>query len=113
MKPYELIETTGWTQGCSARDALGNNVCTDDTSAVAFCAYGSVCRAALIANPMDPADIEEAVGALNSSAQVALGGSLFTPVAWYNDKPGRTKEEVLAFMRDTAAKLRAAEAVVV
>ena len=111
-----LIETGGWSQGCNARDADGEMTMLDPgpdgSQPVAFCAHGALCMIAQKVTPkvgdsayFAPNNIEgRAFDALNRASPAGA-------IVAFNDTPGRTKEEVIALMRDTASKLRTAEVV--
>ena len=84
----DLIERTGWTQAVDARDANGGEVDIDSPRAVCFCMGAALFSASK--GPLPPESCR-----------------LFEqPVHTWNDAPGRTKAEVLAALRDGAAKWR-------
>lgn len=118
MKPFELIEgaaslieRTGWTQGRLACDANGNRLGVPgferDPPAACYCAYGALCRVSwdsrkpVINDDLLSKTFDVAIDALNAACGYSIAG--------FNDTHGRTKEEVLALMRETAAKLREEE----
>jgi hypothetical protein len=83
----------GWTQGTFARDATGANVPWGSPSATCFCAEGSIYRTAKFGS--------NAVPAL-AAFQDFLGVLIWR----WNDASRRTQSEVVAKLREAAAKAR-------
>lgn len=95
-KAATLVETSGWCQGAGARTEHGRAVWPDNPDAQCFCMLGAIQRASKFwLWPGGHGPRREAVLA----AQKAIGGS---PIAWWNDHPGRTKEEVAAKLLEAA-----------
>lgn len=98
MKPSEYIEK-GWCQGCFAIDSEGKHVLPDNPSAVAWCLIGATARSV-------------ADGTLSSEEEVEIYRAIFMSgisrcqgfIEW-NDAPGRTKEEVLALLKEVERKV--------
>lgn len=121
MKSFELIdaaatliETSGWAQKHNAQDARGCMTAIHprpgESQPVAFCVYGALCKVAQKAPPEtgDCFTLDSGGGrAFDALSLASPTGSIIR----FNDTPGRTKEEVIALMRDTASKLRTAEVV--
>lgn len=88
----ELIER-GWTQNTRARDAEGDPTHADSADAVMFCVEGACVRAAFETG-IDGWAIEDRL-------ETALGKRGFNAsIARWNDRPDRTKEEVLTLMEE-------------
>lgn len=87
MKPSELLRQKGWCQEHAAIDRDGRPVNVQNSSAVAFCAWGAItaCK-----GHCDP-DQDDAICELYSD--------LGSVVVW-NDKPERTAEEVIAKLEE-------------
>lgn len=87
MKPSELLRQKGWCQGQSALSQEGIVVDATDPRAVRFCAFGA---------------IEKSLGAVNTDDERV--GSLYADIAGslvdWNDKKGRTAEEVIAKLEE-------------
>ena len=87
----DLIERTGWTQGCSARDENDKKCGEEDPKAVCYCVYGAIAKSSQTLKYSKslklPFDI------LRDSAGITGG-----IISW-NDHPDRTKEEVIAALR--------------
>lgn len=93
----DRIERPGaWTQGAYARDAGGDSVEANSTSATCWCADGAL--------NVETGDYDIL---LYASALSALGGSvpLNCVVAW-NDRPTQTAANVAATMRKAAQAVR-------
>lgn len=106
MKAYEVIEKFGWTQGEEARDDAGNRVVYYSPNATCFCIQGAIRKS------VDPDGTKSSFdehGRLfreaNDKVQAVLDKryedniDLGTTWAW-NDHRGRTKEEVIAILRE-------------
>jgi len=90
----DLIEPEGaWTQREDARSKNGRYVEPLSRDAVSFCMWGAIERAAGLTSPMVALNV---VGGL-----VPLG-----LIAGFNDAPERTQPEVVAKLREAAAKAR-------
>lgn len=98
MKAYEVLENYGWVQGTEARDRDGNDVPPLDDQAVCFCLQGAIRRSTGGDNEFEKFRIS------NEKVQTVLNGKLGPAVpgtTWeWNDTPGRTKEEVIAVLRE-------------
>jgi hypothetical protein len=92
MKPSELLKKKGWCQGRSALDVDGNLVNPRSKKAVKFCIIGAV--EACIRVGID--SWEDYDGAFDKVRRVLRVWSL----AEWNDKPGRTKEEVIKVLKE-------------
>jgi hypothetical protein len=91
----DRLERMGWCQGSFAQDKNDQSVPPDDEEACSFCAVGAM----------------RAVGqnVLIGRAIHALSLAASRTITRWNDDPGRTKDEVIALMRRTAAKLEAGQ----
>ena len=110
VRAKELLLEKGWCQGSRALDAEGESVRAVDSRAASFCLIGAIARARydvayesgvnavgswwLTAEP-----IESYVSTLGSWSIGSSG------LAQFNDKPGRTKEEVIAVLDAVIAGL--------
>ena len=89
----DLIERTGWTQGSPAADEQGYPVRSHSAAACRFCVAEAI-RRACPGYPNDNLDI---------AAMNLLERHLSTlDIPAWNDAPGRTKEEVVAALREAA-----------
>lgn len=110
-KAADLIEPEGaWTQGAQARNKRGQRVADSAKNAVCFCASGAIWRAARKAGV---AGLSSSGGSIINDAHVALstvinGRSLSARIPDWNDAPERTQAEVVAALRQAAAKAREA-----
>lgn len=98
LQAIRNVVARGWTQGCAARDANGNAVGSLSPDAVKWCLAGARSRAW--------EDNARREGPVNLSEYLLPGSGGY--VNW-NDAPGRTQEEVLAFL-DEAIKIEQARA---
>ena len=98
----DLLEKPGaWTQGALALGAEGEHVNVDSSSAVCFCVVGAIRRASgYERTPEKTIPVREALCAL-----LGLANDGVALVAW-NDNPKRTPAEVVAALRQAAAKAR-------
>lgn len=87
MKAWELLETSGWCQGAEARSFGGKAVSAEANVAASFCLVGAVIHTygERAARPI--------IVKLWSVVRT------FSPAEW-NDDPSRTKEEVVALLRE-------------
>lgn len=94
----DLIEPEGaWTQGCSARDAQGNQTSATRKQAVCWCAAGAIWH--------EVGDHSSfTADAATDELEQTLGGMI--PVGTWNDAPDRTQAEVVAKLREAAEKAR-------
>lgn len=96
-----LYVSTGWTQGALARDAEGRRVEPWDTRAVAWCLMGALEVGVLETAGPYLLLLDWAIGAvrdhLPSDDQLLEEGGVYALRAW-NDKPGRTREDVLRLL---------------
>lgn len=92
----DLIEPVGaWTTGQYARNSEGRHVSPRSPRATCWCAYGAIAK------------IEGRVAPSFERAE-PLVAELGSVIHW-NDAPGRTQAEVVAKLREVAAKLDAEE----
>lgn len=89
----EILETRGWCQHYMAVDSNGNPVCFDDERASAFCMNAAIILA--------EHELESGFEECNEGYRVRCA-HLHEGSVWYNDAPGRTKEEVIAKLRELA-----------
>jgi hypothetical protein len=95
-KAASLIEPEGaWTQFTSARDASGEWVDADSAGAVCFCTVGAIHR--VVGHNFSAA----------TPAFYAFEDLILCDTARWNDHPSRTQSEVVAKLREAAAKARA------
>src|SRR4051812_47041533 len=101
MKAYELLSKPGaWTQGAGAKVRDDNDDLVDaesiyDPRACAWCAWG-----ALKMCYRNPSDYVRASETLQRKIQPGYGGSVVGDIAWWNDAPNRTQEEVVATLKE-------------
>jgi hypothetical protein len=97
VTPLQVLKTArkliakkeGWTKGTCARNRSGVPVDWDESSAVSFCAYGAIYRAAI---PLDSAGDR-----VHLKAEDFLKKVIQRPtIQFWNDEWERTKKEVLA-----------------
>jgi hypothetical protein len=96
----DLILQKGWTQEVHARDESGDSDFVTADSAVCFCALGAI-SAAYGSDPSDETGVD---------AQFHLRKVLpaYASIPDWNDDPVRTKDEVVAKLREAAALTRGA-----
>jgi len=83
-----LLEERGWTQGVYAR--VGDRPCHPwADNPTSFCSAGAVMAASQCV-------AQDGYSHLAEKAVIALQGAIGGTVAFFNDAPGRTKDEVLA-----------------
>jgi len=92
----KLIETKGWTQGSYARDANGEAVSILDKNAECFCIIGALSHESL------GYDFNIRCKAYQFAANIICNKCLPT----WNDTHGRTKEEVITFLKSAAELAR-------
>ena len=90
----DLLEEFGWCQGGTAFDANGVLTYALAKNAVSFCAGGAIIRASVD------------LGLVGNGSWDLVPRSLSGIPSW-NDDPGRTKTEVVARLREAAARARA------
>ncbi len=93
LKRAKALIERGWTQHTRARDAAGDPTHADSADAVMFCVDGACVRVAF----------ETGIDgwAIADRLETALGKRGFNAsIARWNDRPDRTKEEVLALMEE-------------
>jgi hypothetical protein len=83
MKAWELLEEKDWCQGDYARNAFGHGVEVNDPRACSFCAVGLLVATGTC--DLNYPKLKEHLG--------------MRVVDW-NDDPERTKEEVLAVLKE-------------
>lgn len=107
LKAARLLESKGWTQGDSARDAQGHSVGTNSPDATCFCATGAIHHALADLKRMSPSPVpydalnEGYIAAIRTATWAIKGDDrnpkvyeVRTVPAW-NDEDERTKEEVI------------------
>jgi hypothetical protein len=95
-KAADLIEPEGaWLQGQYAKDDRGNFAAPEASYAVCWCAVGALQRASRL-------DLNGYFGAADT-----LADHVQSHVVVWNDAPERTQTEVVAKLREAAAKARA------
>jgi hypothetical protein len=85
----KIARPGGWTRGCSARDIAGRSVLTTDPDARSWCAVGAIMGAAR-ENGSDWQD------AFNQIHRLAVTDNPSLTVTGWNDRSGRTQDEVVA-----------------
>lgn len=102
MKAWEIIEQNGWCQRSAAKDSRGLNVDLRSEEAVCFCAVGAILRKH-DKNSAAATDIGKVATKVATPLQMSKTGFSFNDaVADWNDAPGRTKEEVVALLKELA-----------
>jgi hypothetical protein len=91
----------GWIQGHQAHDANGNFCDPSDDRAVSFCIIGAI--------EHGRSELVEGYWPCTQILERLRKKVCTSPVAW-NDKPGRTKEEVLAIFDAVIADFEASDA---
>lgn len=92
-----LSKPDAWTQGALARDANGEKVEPESPAAVCWCLSGALMAEIPIAHG------EDFCNAIDALERV-LPGSRIVPL--YNDRKSRRKSQVVAKLREAAAKAR-------
>ena len=93
----DLIEATGWTTGCYARDVEGQAVPMLSDDAASFCTTGAVSRVGAMS--YDANVLREAL------AVVAKHVGYGIPT-WNDNMPGLTAEAVVGTLRRVAKEVR-------
>jgi hypothetical protein len=89
-----LIEPKGnWTRLTSARDAKNRSVLALSPDAICWCAVGAIIRA----TGFDRPELDLVFGMWKSVGEVTV----------FNDAPGREQAEVVAMLREGAARVQA------
>jgi hypothetical protein len=83
MKAWQLLEEKDWCQGDYARNASGHGVAFNDPQACSFCVVGLL----LVID-------------ISNLNYLKLKDHLGMNVVEWNDNPERTKEEVLAVLKE-------------
>lgn len=95
----------GWCQNANARDKYGDDVSPNYPEAVQWCIIG-----ATLAVAGNVAVVSRMQDMLKLSA--GIGDVPFTnSLSWFNDKPGRTKYQVLALFDEAIGRVEAREVV--
>lgn len=99
----DLLEEFGWAQGYYAFSETGAYAAPTCSAAVRFCAVGAMTRAAwdLTRDEYD-FDPDVALGLAGYRSFDAKGRVTSCGVPAWNDAPGRTREEVIARLREAA-----------
>lgn len=84
-----LSKPKGWTQLHAATDSYGSSVCVFSSEASCFCLSGGLEK---VVNP--PQNGFE----LLVQAQRIIEGITDHLIIWWNDKPGRTQQEVIELL---------------
>lgn len=92
MKAYEVLEQNDLCKGWYAKDKEGNDVFPLNPDACSFCTMGALQRAY-----EDWYAREQATKKLENKIH-RITGNFF--VAKWNDKPERTKEEVVSLLKE-------------
>lgn len=87
MKPSEILEQYGWTQGYFARDKSGMTMPSMSPYATCFCAVGAIKRS------------DFPTGSSLDVLREHIGAASVEDVYRWNDAPGRTKDEVIAVLK--------------
>jgi hypothetical protein len=107
MKAYEFLKNHGWCQGTMAKTANGTNVPVNHPQAECFCMMGAV-EAVYYWDyyglyPFHLGNEHRFSGTLKQLEKIIDDKScrhLGDVTAMFNDAPGRTKEEVLAVLKE-------------
>jgi len=91
-----LLETRGWTQGASARNALGDKVHPNVEWATCFCLFGAIYRVTDIMGNSDEF-YDEMYNRVKISREHA---SIISYLIEFNDCPDRKKEEVIQLLKE-------------
>lgn len=94
MKPSEVLKKYGWCQGTFARNIDGEQVTTIDSQAASFCLLGALYKSCTLDNIYDFDKFDTYYQIVQKSIS-ELG---FPDVPSWNDKTGRTKEEVIKLL---------------
>jgi hypothetical protein len=94
IKAAELLESnpTAWTQRRLARTAEGNVTSPRNPNACSWCALGAIAKVQ---------NLSEASQMYDPAAKL-LASHLCCTVAYWNDAPERTREQVIEKLRDAA-----------
>jgi hypothetical protein len=103
----DLIEPEGmWTRQSYARDAKGREISPESPEATCFCMMGAISRVA-----SNHADLHAALALVGEGLPPSpkynahIGGADYVAaIARFNDAPERTQAEVVAKLREAAAK---------
>jgi hypothetical protein len=93
-RALQVLEQKGWCQGALARDRYGVSVDCFDVNAESVCMIGAL----HLAIPSKQIGITDAAN--------ALGDIIRDSIALWNDRPGRTKDEVIAMFKAAIEKAR-------
>jgi hypothetical protein len=96
-KAADWLEVHDWTQHAYARNQLMMPCDSHDLDAVCWCAYGAMEK---VSGEVGNADLVAA----EYCCRKYLNWSF---IGFYNDQPGRTKDDVIATLRAIAARERA------
>lgn len=104
----DLIKPEGkWTTRAFARTAKGRLIGYNEAAATCFCALGAIARTAGGDNPAMHRAAEHLASEFPPS-QYGLedGAAYISAISTWNDAPERTQAEVVAKLREAAAKAR-------
>ena len=109
-KAADRLSDTSWTQGCLARNQNGEEVDYDAESAAQWCLVGALNLESenLFLDPMDESEaFDVAFEAIqdNIVRPAEFSHRSFTNLSVWNDKEGRTAEEVRSLLNKSAEKL--------
>ena len=95
MKAWEVLENKGWTQFAMAEDANGRSfVDVDSEHAVKFCAVGAIIRS------YGPVKGRRVIQDLVEDLPLMRNGVRYAFMSAWNDDRGRTKDEVVRFLKE-------------
>jgi hypothetical protein len=92
MKAFELLEKYGWCQENLATDETGVGCSINDKTAANFCLIGAIYRKNRCSRTSLTEDLAKACRKLGFGSSASLS-------VW-NDHPERTKEEVVALLKE-------------
>jgi hypothetical protein len=99
-KAAEVLETEGWSQGRYVTHADGNLF---DSPSFTYCAVGAI-RRAVSGNTYLQMSQDLLWAATHTSN--LLSSKLRQPITAWNDQSGRTADEVIDLMKETAKDIR-------
>ena len=109
-----ILEEFGWNQEFYAKDACGQRVYWSNKSAVSFCVLGAIGRARDDLLSDQERTLDEYSGLdlpesylldLDDHKLWRFGRIVKIGAVAWNDETGRTKEEVIALLRETADRI--------
>lgn len=106
-----ILETYGWTQGYYARAENGAITASCSSIAASFCVYGALCRATYDLSDQSTSDSDGLRRLISNLPEYeTLEEITYTKLGYnnlvhWNDIPGRTKEEVINFLKEIRKEL--------